>query len=343
MKTKCLLLFILLLSLSTCKKEAQNVLVDPELQKYVDQFFIEAKQRGISLDESNLEVVFKDIEDACGYGYSRYENTDLRRVEIDPTCWEGQLENWKEYLIFHELGHAVLRRSHLNSVMPNRMAKSIMCGTGFGYEECVRNNGGVPYSTYTPTLRDFYLKELFDATTPAPSWAKFKPRENGITLLQEDFESANDWKFRVTDSTLTNAYSSSIQLNEAENTKLATISSSDQRDDRVFSHWSTSIEPPNIAEGAVVELSTTVSTESIEGNGVSIVLRIDSGEGTDFEVAGFATTQNVITIDGTNTKRYSVAVPYYPTQVNKIRVYLLMLSDTKGTVSFDDVEVVVYE
>lgn len=101
----------------------------------------------MNLDESNLEVVFQDLENACGYGYINYNNTGLRRVEIAPNCWEDRKENWKEWLMFHELGHAILERGHLNSVMPNRMAKSIMCGSGFGYEECIRNNGGAPYST----------------------------------------------------------------------------------------------------------------------------------------------------------------------------------------------------
>lgn len=77
---------------------------------------------------------------------------------------------------------------------------------------------------------------MFDAKTPAPSWAKFKPRENGILLLKENFEAAVDWKFRVTDSTLINAYTSSIKLDEAENTKVITISSNERREDGVFSH-----------------------------------------------------------------------------------------------------------
>jgi len=339
MKIRSLLLFALLILIVTCKKE-QNALIEPGFQEYVDRFFAEAKDRGIDLKEHNLEVVFNEI-DACGIGHKRFNNTNIRRVEINPACWVGQSENYKEYLIFHELGHAVLERSHTNSVLPNAMAKSIMCGGGTGFEECTRVNSFPVYSTtFTPKLRKFYVDELFDSSIPFPEWSKYKPRVNGRIIFQEDFEGESNWTFALNDSTKANTYTSGINYDESFNSTVATIYSSERREDNVFASWATSFLPMSVAEGSTIELGITIKTEEVVGNGIEVFLRTDSGNKDSFEVSGLT---SIASIAGTDTRRYSIAIPYYPNKVFQVLVLLSVLPNTKGKVSIDNLELTVYE
>lgn len=162
-----LLVVFFLFSGLTCYKdvvieEIPIVSIDPDLQEYVDRFFNEATLRGKSLSKENLEVVFKDIGyKYCGYGYPSYPgNPGLRRVEIDtePNCWIERNDTEKENFMFHELGHALLNRSHLSNFLANGMSKSIMCSSDF----C---NVWDYYNQYTIGTRSYYLDELFDYST----------------------------------------------------------------------------------------------------------------------------------------------------------------------------------
>lgn len=339
MKIKPLLLFVLLFLFVTCKKEEQNVLIEPEFQEYVERFFAESKERGFDLKENNLEVVFRELEDFCGLGYKKYKNTNLRRVEINPVCWERGAKNYKEYLMFHELGHAVLGRNHTNTNLPNGMRKSIMCGTGPRYEECSRGSSS-PYSAYTPRLRKYYIDELFDSSIRFPQWAVYKPRVNGRIVFKEDFEGKTNWRFILTDSTKVDTYTSGINFDESTNSTVATIHPFEYAENDVLSYWFTTFLPMSITEGSIMELSVTVKTEEVEGNGISLILRTDSGNEDYVEQSGLA---RLTSITGTDTKRYFLAIPYYPTEVLRVNIFLYVSPYTKGKVSFDDVEVTVYD
>ena len=67
-------------------------------------------------------MVFKDLseEGICGLGYFKFEGTDLRKVEINPDffCWGFHEDLGRESLVFHELGHAILRKVHVNTSCP---------------------------------------------------------------------------------------------------------------------------------------------------------------------------------------------------------------------------------
>jgi len=345
------LLFIFLLLIVACKKEKnitvetetrKNVYIVPGLEKYVDRFFAEAKKRGLSLNENDLEVVFQDVRGFCGYGYPNYQNTNLRRVEIDPGCWKDQRENWKEALMFHELGHAVLRRIHFNSVLPNGLAKSMMCGTGIDYNKCSDQHGTTLYSSFTPKLRDYYLDELFDSTTPEPALGKIKSKQNGKVVFQENFEGEANWEFRGPKGISDSIYTAAISFDESANTTVATINSNKSRDN-TFYIWTTTFESPAIAEGNTLELKATISTENLEGKGATLAFRIDAGNKDYFEPFGFATTQGDFSFRGTTTNQYTVTASYCPSEVYQVRIFLMVQPNTKGKVSFDNIEMNLYD
>jgi hypothetical protein len=66
----------------------------------------------------------------------------------------------KEDLIFHELGHGLLSRNHLNSTLENNEWKSLMCGG-------TKVNNRSWNINYRGIRRSYYIDELFDEGTKA--------------------------------------------------------------------------------------------------------------------------------------------------------------------------------
>ena len=150
-----------------------TVVVDPilnsrtELDPFVALFLEEAEARGKNPNNSlgellnTLTIEFNDgLNDYCGYG--RFSLSGIPSVEISTRdiCWRDRDQISREALIFHELGHAVLQRPHLDSTLPNGMLKSLMnTNRQFGLYESDSKE------------RTYYIDELFDINAPVPDWA----------------------------------------------------------------------------------------------------------------------------------------------------------------------------
>lgn len=148
--------------------------VPEEIQPIIDAFIHEASIRGVNITINNLIVTYDDdpANAVCGSCNSSSPATDIQKIitlKSGAPCWIEQLE--LEALVFHELGHCILGRLHLNDQMPNGDPKSLM----------VENNVGV----YAPCLyaiedepcdntfkRTYYLDELFNENTAVPDWAE---------------------------------------------------------------------------------------------------------------------------------------------------------------------------
>ncbi len=159
---------------------------DPELVGFLEEFEAEAASRGATLpalEEFHMTFV-SDLGDFCGFGWWNYDGRGTRRVEIENTerCWLGYDEDQKEQLMYHEFGHALLSRPHIDTTLPNGQPLSMMCG------ECDQTR-----IYYHPRMKDYYLDELFDRNTPLPDWVT---NENFIrSAYEEDFESeTNEWE-----------------------------------------------------------------------------------------------------------------------------------------------------
>ena len=192
----------------SCKNDDDNFdgVIDPELRPYIEDFIKEAKLRGVILNINDMgaQLVEKFTlgkdQSFCGYGIWDYPRVNKGRFEIKTSenCWLNRTDIEKENLVFHELGHAFLKRPHLNTTFPNRSAKSIMCSSGdvFG---C--STFGI-YHDYEP-FRKYYLDELFDEDVSSPD---FTSRSNFIrTIFEEGSEQEylTDWElFTYIDGTL---------------------------------------------------------------------------------------------------------------------------------------------
>ncbi|MDF9796205.1 hypothetical protein OKW21_001468 [Catalinimonas alkaloidigena] len=134
--------------------------VDDALHTYFSRFEDEARQRGLSYDLSELGIsgVIEEIDEehiAGQCAYSRFTNP--RKITIDKTFWDHFSDAYKEFIVFHELGHCVLNRSHLETSFFNGVCKSIM-----------RSGNGECFDFYSSSTRAYYVDELFEIESTQP-------------------------------------------------------------------------------------------------------------------------------------------------------------------------------
>jgi hypothetical protein len=150
--------------------------IDKAFTKYVEKFFQEAQAAGVSIEKTNLIVAFGTTENkACGQcNYTASKPKIQRKVIIntDLRCWANLIETQKETLIFHELGHCLLKRQHRNEVFTDGSPKSIMVADNLDlYTACVYPIDG-DNSCNKTFRRPYYVAELFNTNSPAPPWVK---------------------------------------------------------------------------------------------------------------------------------------------------------------------------
>ena len=129
--------------------------VDRELWTHFQAFEEAAADRGfrVDLSRANITGTIETIDDGnvvgtCSYG--GFQNH--RDVVVDRSFWNRASHLYREYIVFHELGHCYLFRDHLESCLSNRTYASIMRS---GSETGCRDN-------YNLQTRDFYIDELMD-------------------------------------------------------------------------------------------------------------------------------------------------------------------------------------
>jgi hypothetical protein len=107
---------LILLVLCSCDyTDADHWEVAPELKDAVDQFYIQSAARGIYLQHQNMQMGIGQLEvPAVGRSYGMdppvviIDETFLRRLNFPRDSLMLQ------YIVFHELGHAMLGRDHAN-------------------------------------------------------------------------------------------------------------------------------------------------------------------------------------------------------------------------------------
>jgi hypothetical protein len=100
--------------LSACGKAK----MDPQLRPYYDKFYEEASLRGLTPDEpTSVELVDTtqecESQDLSGCSYTRLME---KKIYLDAKTWEQSSEEEREFILFHELGHAVLDKGHTEVV-----------------------------------------------------------------------------------------------------------------------------------------------------------------------------------------------------------------------------------
>jgi len=152
----------------TSCKDSKEYSVDSSFTKYLLRFESEGASRGHKFDpqSTGLIIEFGNLSNNEA-GLTHFEKPI--RIQIDKTYWDDISKSagadlMMEDLIFHELGHGLLKRDHLNTILKNGDWKSIMCGG-----EKVNNRSW--NINYRGIRRSYYIDELFNESTPVPSFA----------------------------------------------------------------------------------------------------------------------------------------------------------------------------
>ncbi|MEP7320913.1 MAG: hypothetical protein ABI761_03300 [Saprospiraceae bacterium] len=158
-----LFLFCTSFSFVGCIKESLNFVgemaapgaypnVDMALWPYFKRFEDEAALRDINVDLQNAHITgfISDIPTEHVQGLCSHSSSDPKKVTVDLPFWDRASDQSREFVIFHELGHCYLGRSHDESKDSDGFCLSIMRSS---QEDC-RDN-------YTEFTRKKYLDELF--------------------------------------------------------------------------------------------------------------------------------------------------------------------------------------
>ncbi len=152
-------------------------------------------------------------------------------------------------------------------------------------------------------------------------------------LTNTDMESGqtapNAWSSRSTGG---NSYVENwaTQAFSSANHSLAIASTA--QDPNNFAYWTQTYQGP-ISGGKTIILTVKIKGVNVSGYGAAISLRGD----TENSSVSFSTTQNLSSITGTfDWTTYQVKLSNIDSSVKYIRVYLIMLTGTSGTLYFDD-------
>ena len=145
------LVTIVTLVFCQCTKESQNYSAT-ELNVYFDLFEQEAALRGLDIDLSAMGVTGQivKISDDHVAGRCKYSDRNPAMVMVDKSFWNKSNDVLKEYVIFHELGHCILNRTHRDESLVSGACISVMA-----------SNNRVCANAYGPETRKEYLDELF--------------------------------------------------------------------------------------------------------------------------------------------------------------------------------------
>ena len=175
MKKRCYAVLLFIAFGCSNQKDIEPVYEVPDEFQYIVETFIEqAALRGKNFQISNLIIRYDDEleSNVCGRCNAVSSlDTDIQKIILINTdkCWLNNSQ--KEALIFHELGHCFLGRSHDETLLPNGDPKSMMVPDDISiYSGCIYALGG-DNSCDKTYRRGYYLDELFNADTPIPDWA----------------------------------------------------------------------------------------------------------------------------------------------------------------------------
>ena len=102
--------------------------VHAELQQIFEDFIYEGNQRGITVDFNAIPVdgLLDSSLEASITGQCQHDSDNPDRVIINRNYWMRSDERQREFLVFHELGHCYLKRSHMDKKNSRGECLSIM-------------------------------------------------------------------------------------------------------------------------------------------------------------------------------------------------------------------------
>jgi hypothetical protein len=315
--------------------------IDEEFLPHVDSFLTEMESRGLDLKNQNLTVVFVnritgDVdENVCGYGWHNFNGRGYDRVEIidSENCWGRRDAIEKENIIYHELGHALLNKSHFTDYFPNGLPKSLMCSEG-----C---NNYRTYIKYQADQRTYYLDQLRSSQIPMPEWAGEKIFSDN--LYNEHFDDLlENWDTAVkNDSPNSNRYTFFIDNDNTFSTpsSLGISSKADATSD-AYAYWYKDFNVSEFDACANIKVRADIITKNLtEGNFFLVVDLYDSND--EFFTLYYNSIDN---IPGTMShENFETTAICLPLETSKIRVRLYLDTKIETSIFIDNLEIELYQ
>jgi beta-lactamase regulating signal transducer with metallopeptidase domain len=129
-----LLLGMSVITFNACEIEPQiTYVIDEPLEAYYDRFIDEAYMRGLDVEYATYQVdaTIGDITTPNVIGTCSWDQTHKHSIVLDKDYWQRATDLQREFLVFHELGHCVLGKDHVDNSDASGNCISIMSsGTG---------------------------------------------------------------------------------------------------------------------------------------------------------------------------------------------------------------------
>lgn len=127
---------LMMLVISSCAHPFYYI--DETFDKYISKF------EGICNIQVKVGVAFRPLANPATIGTCSTTKRG-KTVYIDPELWVTMIESEKEWIVFHELGHCVLKKKHYQ-IHLGTCPVSIMHPYNFGASGCYRDNLEYYYS-----------------------------------------------------------------------------------------------------------------------------------------------------------------------------------------------------
>ena len=160
---KELMISLLLLLINSCglpiisdliekdKETRQHNTTNPVFNSYAKSFEAAGQKNGINISTSNVPINFGDTENANYRGICATYQDGSKEIIIQESWWNLQTEDYKESLIYHELGHCLLGRDHHDETI---------AVSGQDFKTSMMNKTIISPTHYSPH-KESYHKELF--------------------------------------------------------------------------------------------------------------------------------------------------------------------------------------
>lgn len=192
-----------------------------DINRYLTEFQDEGRERGVDIQyPRHMRIRLVDYMTGSTIGHC---SRDIPiRIDLDREFWNNADDIQRRIIFFHELGHCILERSHLNDTLGNGEWKSLMRGTPLPEGR----NFGINLRDYR---KDYYLNELFDPGESPPEWSLIAnapeviyPLKQVITFDQEN--ALDNWRFSDSTRSLPYIEDRRLVIDNSNNNSSVTIS-----------------------------------------------------------------------------------------------------------------------
>ena len=156
-------IFLNLLFLASCSEEeiVINHSIDPMLQPHVNMFLDEAESHGQILSPAPFSVIYKSLLKNDSIDISGMANKKTRIVYIDSAS--ARYKASPEALVFHELGHLLLSKTHEDQFVLLKVPFVFSGDTTYIQVFTVKSimHSSAIANFYRSGLREYYIDELF--------------------------------------------------------------------------------------------------------------------------------------------------------------------------------------